>query len=409
MNTPPGADTTTERRGWVFLLTLALVTLIAPLAVHFFLPVLPSVRDAFGVDEALAQLTFSISLFVMAFATLAYGSLSDRYGRRPVLLSGIGLFLAGSALSAIAPNIEVLLAARLIQAVGAACSMTLARAIARDLFGDAGLVRALSYLTMAYTLGPMIAPPLGGLLADALGWRSVFWAALGAGAVIALAVVVVLGETLPTQPKGGARQSYAADYAALFRSLRFTANVCQTGFSSGSFFTFAAGASFLMQDYLHRPASEYGLYFLFFPFGYWFGNLTSVRLGGRVRSSNVVLAGSLILTGTVAAFGGIVALGLVAPLTIFIPGFLMTFAQGMALPHAQAGAINAVPNLAGTASGVGVFKQMIWAAVFTQVFGLVADGTPWPLVAVISVSTALALTSGIVAWRADRAGTPAQS
>jgi DHA1 family bicyclomycin/chloramphenicol resistance-like MFS transporter len=398
-----------KKPGGIFLLTLALVTAIGPLAVHMFLPVIPSIRQAFGVGEALAQLTFSISLFVMAFATLAYGSLSDRYGRRPVLLSGIGLFLTGSLLAAIAPTIEVLLVARLIQAVGAACSMTLTRAIARDLFGDSGLVRALSYLTMAYTLGPMIAPPFGGFIADALGWRSVFWTALCAGLVIAAMVVMVLRETSEAQSTTVARQSYWADYRQLFRSLRFTAYVCHTGLASGTFFTLAAGASFLMQDYLHRPASEYGLYFLFFPFGYWFGNLASARLSGRVESRTVVLASSIILTLTVTGFGVVVALDYIVPLSIFIPGFVGTFAQGMSLPHAQSRAINAVPGLAGTASGVGVFMQMLSAAVFSQVSGLVADGTPWPLLYVIIVSTAPAVLFGIVAFVTDRDGTAAQS
>ena len=388
--------------GWVFLLTLAAVSFIGPLAVHFFLPVMPSVRDAFGVSEALAQLTFSISLFVMAFATLAYGSLSDRHGRRPVLLSGIGLFLAGSVLSALADSIGVLLAGRLLQAVGAACSMTLTRAIARDLFGEAGLVRALSYLTMAYTLGPMIAPPLGGFLVDAFGWRSVFWAALGLGAAIGAVVLSVLHETRAKPEAGARRQGYLADYAMLCRNLRFVAYVCQTGFSSGTFFTLAAGASFLMRDYLGRSASEYWLYFLFFPVGYWVGNLVSSRLSGRVASPTVVLAGSLILTATVAGFACIVAFGALTPLTIFIPGFFATFSQGMALPHSQAGAINAVPALAGTASGVGVFMQMFCGAIFTQLFGLVADGTPWPLVAVIAASTAVALAAGVVPFAVDR-------
>src|SRR5690606_764731 len=121
-----------------------------------------------------AQLTFSIALFGMAFATLFYGSLSDRYGRRPVLLSGLVLFLVGSVVSAMASSSDALIAGRLVQAIGAGCAMTLARSIARDAYRAENLVKAIAYLTMFASLGPMISPIIGGVLIDTLGWRSVF-------------------------------------------------------------------------------------------------------------------------------------------------------------------------------------------------------------------------------------------
>jgi DHA1 family bicyclomycin/chloramphenicol resistance-like MFS transporter len=123
--------------GPLFTLSLASISLIGPLAVHLFMPVIPAVKAALGLSEALAQLTFSIALFSMAFATLVYGSLSDRYGRRPVLLSGLCLFLVGSAISAVADSIGVLVVGRLVQAVGAGCGITLVRAIAQDVYGSA--------------------------------------------------------------------------------------------------------------------------------------------------------------------------------------------------------------------------------------------------------------------------------
>ena len=144
--------------GKPFVIVLGLTALITPLAVHLFFPVIPAVKAALGLTDAHAQLTFSISLFGMAFATLFYGSLSDRYGRRPVLLSGLALFLIGSVVSAIAETANALVAGRLIQAVGAGCSLTLVRAIARDAFRAEQLVKAIAYLTMFGTLGPMVSP-----------------------------------------------------------------------------------------------------------------------------------------------------------------------------------------------------------------------------------------------------------
>ena len=172
--------------GPLFALALASISLIGPLAVHLFMPVIPAVKAALGLSDALAQLTFSVALFGMAFATLFYGSLSDRYGRRPVLLSGLALFLVGSALSAIATSVTPLVLGRLVQAIGAGCGVTLGRAIAQDVYGRERLVKAIAYLTMAYTIGPMISPLVGGLLIDAFGWRSVFGFALLLGGVIAL-------------------------------------------------------------------------------------------------------------------------------------------------------------------------------------------------------------------------------
>src|SRR3984885_8424327 len=170
----------TATPGPLFALALASISLIGPLAVHLFMPVIPAVKAALDLSNSLAQLTFSISLFGMAVATLFYGSLSDRYGRRPVLLSGLALFLIGSALSAAADSIVPLVLGRFLQAIGAGCGITLGRAIAQDVYGRERLVKALAYLTMFYTIGPMISPIVGGILIDAFGWGYGF--ALAAGA-----------------------------------------------------------------------------------------------------------------------------------------------------------------------------------------------------------------------------------
>src|SRR5436189_2684552 len=167
-------ESTRQTPGRAFTISLGLIALITPLAVHLFFPVIPAVKVALGLSSAVAQLTFSIALFSMAFATLVYGSLSDRYGRRPVLLSGLALFLIGSALSAFASSVSLLILGRVVQAVGAGSSITLVRAIARDVYGAGLLIKAIAYLTMAYALGPLLSPMLGGVLIDMFGWRSVF-------------------------------------------------------------------------------------------------------------------------------------------------------------------------------------------------------------------------------------------
>jgi DHA1 family bicyclomycin/chloramphenicol resistance-like MFS transporter len=397
----------TAMPGPLFALALASISLIGPLAVHLFMPVIPAVKAALGLSAAQAQLTFSIALFVMAFATLVYGSLSDRYGRRPVLLSGLCLFVVGSAISAMADSVLALVLGRLVQAIGAGCGITLVRAIAQDVYGPARLVKAIAYLTMAYTIGPMIAPMVGGILIDAFGWRSVFDFALVVGVVIALiAYMVVYESRLPT-PANSTGGNVLRNYFELFRHLRFTAFVLQSGFCTGSFLATATAASSLMKEMLDRPSTEFGIYFLLFPFGFLFGNFITSRVGNRIANETMVLAGSLLSLAAVATQSSLLLGGHVTPLTLFVPGFFITMAQGISLSYAQSGAMATNPKLAGTAAGVGVFVQNFCGAVFAQLYGLLADGTPVPLTETASISAVLGLVAGALPFVMARKARPA--
>lgn len=380
--------------GALFALALAAISLIAPLAVHLFMPAIPAVKAALGLSDAMAQLTFSIALFSMAVATLFYGSLSDRYGRRPVLLSGLVLFLAGSGISAVAHSVEWLVAGRIVQAVGAGCGVTLGRAIAHDVYGATRLVKAIAYLTMAYTIGPMISPMVGGALIDAFGWRSVFDFALAAGAVITLIAYTTVFESRPPSPANRVTGTLLQNYRALFRHLRFSAFVLQTGCCTGSFMVSATAASSLMRETLHRPSSEFGLYFLLFPLGLLSGNLIASRIGNRVTHETMVLTGSLLAVVAVTAQAGLLLTGPLTPAALFVPGFLLTLAQGVSLSHAQSGAMAVEPKLGGTAAGIGVFMQNFVGAMFAQVYGVMADGTPVPLMEVAGISVTIGLAIG---------------
>jgi DHA1 family bicyclomycin/chloramphenicol resistance-like MFS transporter len=382
--------------GPLFAFALAAISLVSPLAVHLFMAVIPAVRAALGLSSSLAQLTFSIALFGMAFATLFYGSLSDRYGRRPVLLSGLALFLVGSAISAIATSVGALVIGRLIQAIGAGCGITLGRAIAQDVYGQDRLVKAIAYLTMAYTIGPMISPIVGGILIDAFGWRSVFGFALVFGALIAILAYLVVFETRPPVSANLIRGSLLRNYADLFRHPRFTAFVLQSGFSTGAFLVTATAASSLLKDMLHRPSTEFGFYFLMFPLGYLFGNFITSRIGSRVANETMVLVGSLLLIVAVSMQSVLLLAGYVSPLTLFVPGFFITMAQGLSLSYAQSGAMATNPKLAGTAAGIGVFVQNFLGATFAQLYGLLADGTVVPLTEATALSAFCGICTALV-------------
>ena len=392
--------------GPLFALALASISLIGPLAVHLFMPVIPAVKAALGLSDALAQLTFSVALFGMAFATLFYGSLSDRYGRRPVLLSGLALFLVGSALSAIATSVTPLVLGRLVQAIGAGCGVTLGRAIAQDVYGRERLVKAIAYLTMAYTIGPMISPLVGGLLIDAFGWRSVFGFALLLGGVIALIAYFAVFESRPPSAEQRRGGNVLRDYAELFRHVRFTAFVLQSGFMTGTFLVAATAASSLLKDLLHRPSAEFGFYFLLFPVGFLTGNFITSRIGSRAANETMVLLGSLVMAAAVVTQSSLLLSGRVVPLVLFAPGFFVTLAQGLSLPYAQSGAMATNVKLAGTAAGIGVFVQNFCGAAFAQLYGLLADGTVTPLMQTTAITALCGLIAGAVPFVMARRAPP---
>ncbi len=385
-----------------FIFALGAISLVGPLAVHLFLPLLPEVKKAFAISEAKVGTTFSVTLLVMACVTLIYGSLSDRYGRRPVLLAGLILFTAGGTAAALASSIGGLIIGRVIQALGAGCGVTLGRAIARDAYGADRLVKVIAYLSMAYTLGPMISPLVGGLLIDSLGWKSVLWFAVVAGITITAVAYVVLYETHPAEKAQRRAGGVVHDYAALLSQLRFTAFVMQTGLATGTFYAMAAAASFLMKDYLGRSATEFGMYFVLFPTGLLLGNLLSSRISHHFGIEAMVLAGSVINFAAVITQSAVVLAGHLTPLVIFIPGFLVTFGQGIALPNAQAGALRVIPALAGTAAGIGVFCQSFFGAVFSQAYGQLADGTPRPMVVTVMVGAITTLIAGLTPFLLKR-------
>jgi DHA1 family bicyclomycin/chloramphenicol resistance-like MFS transporter len=383
---------TSPRPSLLFAPVLASISLIGPMVIHLYFPVIPVVKVALRLTDAEAQLTFSVALFCMAFATLAYGALSDRYGRRPLLLSGLSIFLFGSVMAFLADSVATMVFGRSLQAIGAACGVTLVRAIASDVYGPGRLVKAIAYLTMFYTLGPMISPLVGGLLIDALGWRSVFGFALLVGSLILAGAYLAIPETRSAEKP--AQGNLLRGYVELLGQIRFSAFVLQTGFSTGTFLTIATASSGFMKELLGRPSFEFGLYFLLFPLGFLCGNFISTRLSGRVVNENMVMAGATLSMITVVVQSALLLAGHVNPLVLFVPGFFVTMAQGISLPFGQAAAMAVNPQLVGMAAGLGVFMQNLGGAAFSQLYGLLANGTAGPLVATTAITAACSFISG---------------
>ena len=382
-----------------FMALLVGMTAAAPLSMQIFVPALPAIQRGFAVPTGVAQLALSLSILANAFATLSYGPLSDRFGRRPAVLAGLGLFVAGSVMCALAPTIDLLIAGRIVQAAGAAAGMVIARAIVRDLYEREHAAAMIAYLTMAMVVAPMLAPSVGAVLMDLSDWRAIFIALTLIGIVLLWSARLRLIETRPGSAGGLGWEGMMAGAGRLLRSRAFVSYVLQSAFSMSTFFAFVAGAPYFMIDVLERPATEYGLWFIVVSLGYMAGNFTAARVTGRVGLDRMILLGSVLaLAGTMLALGLLLALPW-APALLFGPMMLSALSNGFAMPNAQAGAISVDPSLAGTASGVAGFTQLTCAALVSQAVGMLQDGTPYPMLAFMVGCAVLSLLGFVVPRR----------
>lgn len=382
------------KKGWLFLAALVSITVLGPLSIHMYLPIMPYIQRAFGASTDLVQFSFSLVLFVMAAGTLAYGTLSDRFGRRPVLLAGLMIFAVGSAVCAVAGNMPMLLVGRLLQAVGAGCGIVLARAIARDVYGPDRLAKVIAYITAAYVLGPMFAPPIGGAIADLWGWNSVFVFAVAVCIAVSLFALRILHEThVPLA--GSPSPAVGAGYRRLLSSPAFVGYALNPGFTSGAFFALSSSSSFLMVEMYGGSALEFGIYFMLLPGGYLAGNLVSGRLSGRVSTERMVVAGGVTALASTGLLAAALILGGSNPVWMFAAGGVLAAGQGLSMPFAQAAAINVDPALTGTASGIVVFLHFFGAASMSQIVGILHDGTFYPMLGVVFASSLMALLSGL--------------
>jgi MFS transporter, DHA1 family, multidrug resistance protein len=382
-------------RNSLFVPILIAVAVLGPVGIQILLPALPAVQTAFGATTGIVQLVLSVSMLALAVATLIYGPVSDRLGRRPVLLAALGLFLAGSMICAVAPRLWVLLAGRVVQAVGGAAGMVLSRAMARDRYGPENSAGIIAYLFIAIVIAPMPAPAIGGLLTDAVGWRANFVFAGAIGLALLMAVLLGLDETLGERPAWSGLTGMLAAYGTLLRSRAFLGYTLQSAFTVGAFFAFISATPYILVSVLGRPATEYGLYSLLVSVAMVAGNFGSTQLAGHAERDRLILSGSLL-----ALLGGGIGLALSlggdwTPVAVFAPGVLLALGCGLSLPNSVAGAIGADPEAAGSASGLSSFLQLVASAVFAQAAGTWETGTPGPMSVCVTIATAIALLSFI--------------
>lgn len=381
----------------LLMFVLAAITAIGPVSMQIFLPALPAIQDDFRSTPGIVQLTLSLSMAAMAVTTLMYGPLSDRFGRRPVLIAALVAFLAGTLACLLAPTVEALILGRVLQAGGVAAGMVLARAIVRDVYEHDRVASVLALLTAAMVVAPMVAPAIGGLLTDAFGWRANFAFVGILGLPVTLLVAVALAETNRHRTPRVSVRTMIGGFGGLLRAPVFRAYAFQAAFSTAIFFAFASGAPYVVVKVMGRPASEYGIWFVLVAVAFMIGNLTAARISRRVGGDRMIMIGSIGALASAVISAGALAAGWWVPLSLFGPGMLLGYCQGLALPNSQAGVVNHAPQAAGAASGLSGFLQMMIGAAFAQTVGVMQDGTPYPLVALMTLAAVISL--GVFALR----------
>lgn len=370
---------------------LIAVTALGPMALNIFIPSMPGLVAVFDTDYATIQLTLTLYLAGLAIAQLFMGPLSDRFGRRPVLLAGIALYLAGSLGAAFAQSISMLIVARVVQAVGGCAGLVLGRAIVRDTHSREESASMLGYITMVMVVAPMLAPLAGGYLDEWFGWRSTFLAVLVVGGVVLALAWLLLHETHHGRRGGQGPLAMLGGFAQLLREPAFAGYAVNVSFTTAVFFAFLAGAPYVMIELMDRPASEYGLYFMLNACSYMAGNFASGRLATRVGPDRMIRTGSVLAMAGAGLLTALVLAADMTPLLLFAPVMLVGIANGLSLPSAIASSISLRPELAGTASGLVGCLQMMVGALATLLVGHLQDDTALPMALVMSAAAVIAM------------------
>jgi MFS transporter, DHA1 family, multidrug resistance protein len=383
------------------LVVLVTISMLQPFALNVLSPATPGLTRSLQTDYATVQLTLTFYLLAVAITQFFVGPISDRFGRRPCILAGIGLFLLGSLAGALAFRIETLLIARVVQGIGGGACFALARAVVQDSASKDESASLIGYITMAMVVSPMVAPLVGGFLDARFGWRSIFVATSVLTLVVAVAAVLLLRETAPPG-KPSSLRNLASGYPELLRNRAFMGYCLALTFTTASFYAFIAAAPYLVVDVMARSPDVYGAYFVVNAGGYMVGSFLSGRFGQRLGSERLTSLGiALALVAMAIEVACLVALPW-GPAALFLPLTLNFLANGLSIPGATASALSVRPQLAGTAAGLIGAAQLGFGALAAVAVGwLVTLWTPSLVVAMLGFVICSWISLALVPSRRD--------
>lgn len=396
--TPPQQPASAAIRVPLWLLTL--LSFSGTLGMYIFLPALPYAARGLGATASEVQLTVSLYLIGMAAGQLVYGPLSDRFGRRPVLLGGLALYTLAGIGTVMAPTAEWLNGMRLLQGFGGSAGLVLGRAMARDTAPPGEVARRLAMLNLMVSVGPGIAPVIGAALAEAWGWRSVLVSLAMLGAINLVLCSWLLTETRPSTGEGDANwERLRHNYGALMRSRSFLAYASGGGLATTAVYGLFSASPFLFVQQLHRPVHEAGLFLTLLVSGLWFGSMIAVRLLRRRTARELLVRANLIGLVMAVLFLGMALLDRLSLAGVAGLMFVYALGVGVAAPTALAEAVNVNPAVIGTASGIYGFSQMAVGALCSALVGLGSN----PALSAALVLVAAGFMSQLAFWLAGGA------
>lgn len=384
------------------LITLILVTSASVLTMNAFLASLPAMADDLGASYGFMQIAVSGYLAVTALMQLIIGPLSDRYGRRPVIMGGLIIFIIASLGCVTATDGTTFMFFRMMQAAIAA-GMVLSRAMVRDILPPNEAASMIGYMTAAMALVPMVGPMYGGAMEEALGWRATFWSFAVLGTAILVLCWFDLGETNHNRSASLTQQFRA--YPSLFRARRFWGYSATAAFASGSFYVLLGGGPYVAREIFGQSPAATGLYLGMIAIGYMSGNLVTGRLAGRVGINMMMLYGCIAATLGIGV-GLFVDLFIVQhPLAVFGFCIFIGFGNGLTMPSATTGLLSVRPGLAGSASGLGAALMIGGGAGLSLFSGAALSPTSGatPMLLLMFISAALSIVSTLYVIRRAKA------
>jgi MFS transporter, DHA1 family, multidrug resistance protein len=350
---------------------------------------------ALGASTPEVQFTISAYLIGFAVGQIIYGPVSDRHGRKPVLLAAIALYCVASLACALSTSIHMLIAARALQALGGCGGIVLARAVVRDLYSGARAGRELSLIAAVMALAPVLAPIAGGALQTGFGWRIVFFVLVAAALAGVVVVWLLLPETLTqraTEPVSV--RSMARSYGIVARNPAYLAYMGLATSSYAGLFAWISGASFVLQGLYGLSPFAFGFAFAVGSLGYMAGSSLSARVTDKLGLDGVIGVGSALTAVGGLGMLGAIALGAGSAMSLVLLIAVYLAGMGMVLPQSLAGALTPFPERAGAASSLLGFIQQSGAAVFGAMVGLFLGKTAWPL----AIGVASAGCATLILW-----------
>ena len=348
----------------IMLTLLVVMTGLAPISLYLLVPALPMLATTFGTDASVVQMTVSLYMVGIACSQILLGPLSDRFGRRPVMLGGLGLAVIASLCCIFADSLPQLIIARFFQALGGASGMVISRAIIRDIYERDRVASMMSLVVGVMMIAQLLSPLTGGLIETALGWHAIFYVVAALAVAVAVGVTLALPETRPARVAGA---SFRRDVVLLVRSRAFVGYALCQVLASQIIFAFAGGGPYIVEIQMNRSSAEYGAWFATTGFAYFVGNLFCVRFSPRTSLDRLIWFGlALQLIGALLNLGwSIYGLNQI-PAVLFGTQMLVMFANAAVMANSAAGALSIHPSAAGTASGAMGFLQMGIGALTSQ-------------------------------------------